>query len=152
VKTNFEMLERLAGKAKNNSFSLIVAAAHDEEVIIAIKHALQYLSLQLTLIGNETEIEKLIIKHNITANIIHEIDLIEIGKKTIALSKKLPNPIIMKGLIDTKFLLKAVVDSVNGIKDAKLLSHVSILSYPLLNKTLIMTDGGMNINPSVDEK
>jgi phosphate butyryltransferase len=58
----------------------------------------------------------------------------------------------MKGLIDTKVLLKGVVNSDYGIKDAKLLSHVGIVSYPTHDKVLFATDGAMNISPDVSQK
>jgi phosphate butyryltransferase len=55
-------------------------------------------------------------------------------------------------LIDTKIILKSVVNTQTGIKAKPLLSHISALSFPALGRTLLMTDGAMNIQPGVNEK
>lgn len=58
----------------------------------------------------------------------------------------------MKGLVPTATLLKAVLDSEYGIRGEGLLSHVMVYEIPNYHKLLLLTDGGMNISPTLEEK
>ena len=58
----------------------------------------------------------------------------------------------MKGLLDTSILLKAVLNKETGLRTENLISHVMLYDVPSYHKLLILTDGGMNIAPSVKEK
>ena len=84
--------------------------------------------------------------------VIHEPDPNLASKKAMDFVNNQDADIIMKGLIDTKILLKAVVNTTYGIKQQKLLSHVGLLSFADLNHVIFVTDGAMNIAPTVDEK
>jgi phosphate butyryltransferase len=150
METNFKFLA--ATVKKDVEYSLIVAAAHDEPVIAAIKDATKYLKLNLFLIGDSAAIEDLLKKYQLTGKIINELDLVLISEQAVKLTKELPNPIIMKGIVDTKYVLKAVVNSATGIKNSKVLSHVGLMHFPEFNKTFLISDGGMNIAPGIDEK
>ena len=55
----------------------------------------------------------------------------------------------MKGLLDTSILLKAVLNKETGLRTENLISHVMLYDVPSYHKLLILTDGGMNIAPSV---
>jgi phosphate butyryltransferase len=59
---------------------------------------------------------------------------------------------LMKGLIDTAILLKAVLDKESGLRTESQLSHVMIYDLPTYHKLLFLTDGGMNISPTLEEK
>jgi phosphate butyryltransferase len=60
--------------------------------------------------------------------------------------------IVMKGLLHTDVLLKAVLDKENGLRTGKLLSHVSVFEIPAYHKLLFITDVAMNIAPGLEEK
>jgi len=139
---------------KVNRIKMAVVFAHDEHVIEAIKEASDFGLVEPILIGKESEIKSLIkaFKLNHPYEIIAEDD----GEKATRIALDLVNQgkvqILMKGLIDTKVMLKGVVNSEYGIKDAELLSHVGIVSYPTYHKVLFATDGAMNINPNYEQK
>ncbi|MCG8482385.1 MAG: phosphate butyryltransferase, partial [Clostridia bacterium] len=58
----------------------------------------------------------------------------------------------MKGKIQTATLLKAVVDKSTGIRTDSTMSHVSILEVPTYHKLIAVTDAGMMIYPTLDQK
>jgi phosphate butyryltransferase len=58
----------------------------------------------------------------------------------------------MKGHLQTRTFLKAVVDREKGIATSKLLSHVALNEIPTYHKLLLTTDGGMVTSPSKEEK
>lgn len=133
---------------------IAVVFAHDEFVMDAVKATCDLGIISPILIGDALIIADLIRKLNITepCEIINEID----GEKASRIAVDLVNAkkadVLMKGLLDTKILLKAVVNSEWGIKDAKLLSHIGLVSFVGFDRVLFATDGAMNIYPTVDEK
>ena len=60
--------------------------------------------------------------------------------------------IILKGNIQTRDLLKAVVNSDTGIKNAEVLSHVALFEIPNYPKIVALTDGGMIVEPDFEAK
>lgn len=58
----------------------------------------------------------------------------------------------MKGLVDTAVILKAVLDKENGLRDAKVLSHVALFEVPGFDRLLLLTDSAMNIAPDLETK
>jgi phosphate butyryltransferase len=133
---------------------IAVVFAHDPYVMDAIKITCDYGIISPILIGDGPQIRALITQFDIQdkCEIIDEPD----GEKAARIAVDLVNSnqadLLMKGLLDTKVLLKQVVNSTWGIKEAKLLSHVGLVSFPGFDRVLFATDGAMNITPSVDEK
>lgn len=60
--------------------------------------------------------------------------------------------IIMKGLVDTKILLKAVLNKDLGLRGDTLLSHVMIYEMKSYHKLILLTDGGMVMKPTLKDK
>jgi phosphate butyryltransferase len=139
---------------KVNRKKIAVVFAHDDHVISAIKDASDLGIIEPILIGEKLKIEELIKEFKLLPpySIIDEPD----GEIATKIAMDLVNDqqvdLLMKGLIDTKILLKGVVNNDYGIKDAKLLSHVGIVSYPTYHKVLFASDGAMNITPNVEQK
>lgn len=137
----------------SGSKRIVVAGANDHVVLEALALASQQISISVILVGDKSNIESLLHTYKLNViQVIDESDPIKIGEIAVACVKNNQADAIMKGLIDTKFVLKAVVNSQNGIKQQSMLSHVAVIEYPNLNKTLIATDCAMNILPSVDDK
>lgn len=60
---------------------------------------------------------------------------------------------IMKGLVSTATLLKAVLNKQTGVPNpGRILSHVSVFESPVDNRLMLMTDPGVNIAPSLQRK
>lgn len=61
--------------------------------------------------------------------------------------------LIMKGLVPTATLLKAVLNKETGVpRPSRILSHVSVFESPLDGRLMLMTDPGVNIAPSMQRK
>lgn len=139
---------------KVNRKKIAVVFAHDDHVISAIKDASDLGIIEPILIGEKKKIEELVEEFKLLPpySIIDEAD----GEIATKIAMDLVNDkqvdLLMKGLIDTKILLKGVVNNEYGIKDAKLLSHVGIVSFPTYHKVLFASDGAMNISPDVEQK
>jgi len=60
--------------------------------------------------------------------------------------------LLMKGSLHTDELLGAVVARDTGLRTGRRLSHVFIMDIPTYHKVLIVTDGAINIAPSLEDK
>ncbi len=60
--------------------------------------------------------------------------------------------LIMKGLVSTADLLKAVLDKENGVPPQGVLSHVALFERPTTGRLMILTDAGVNIRPNLQRK
>lgn len=134
---------------------LVVVSANDEYVINAVNEAQKLGIIKPILIGPQNEIKDIIFKKGLDHNQYQIIDSSsdeEASYHALTLIKNKEADILMKGLLDTKVLLKAVVNKELGIRDANLLSHVGLVSFSDYDRVLYVTDGAMNITPSVSEK
>ncbi len=60
---------------------------------------------------------------------------------------------IMKGLVSTSILLKAVLNKETGVPHpSRILSHVGVFESPVDGRLMIMTDPGVNIQPTLQRK
>lgn len=133
---------------------LAVVFAHDEYVIEAVALALEENLIEPILIGKKAEIETYCRARQIYdhVQIMDCSDADESSKIAMDLVNQNKADIIMKGLLDTKVLLKAVVNKETGIRRKALLSHVGLIEFPSFDRILFATDGAMMIEPSVEEK
>jgi phosphate butyryltransferase len=129
---------------------LAVVAAEDPIVLDAVVDAVALGLIEPILIGNEEIIKKHIQNKKIQAQIIPTVDTEDAAKIAVRMIKNKEADFLMKGLIETKVLLKAVVNSETGIKSGRLLSHVALFSFSVLDRVLIATDCAMNIQPDED--
>ncbi|MFX6214232.1 phosphate acyltransferase, partial [Acinetobacter baumannii] len=60
--------------------------------------------------------------------------------------------VVMKGMVSTKDVLKAVLDKDVGLRSGKVLSHVAVFDMPRYDRLLFLTDAAMNIGPTLENK
>jgi len=60
--------------------------------------------------------------------------------------------LLMKGSLHSDELLAAVVAREGGLRTARRISHVFIMDVPTYHKVLLVTDGAINIAPTLEEK
>ena len=150
-------LAELTEKAKQKPQRRIaVAAAEDEPVLKSLKAAMQDGLVAPVLVGDQREIEKiaLLVDFDLSrVEIIHNANGADESAKTaVSVIKKGDADILMKGLVGTGSLLKAVLDKENGLRKAAVLSHVAFFESPYYHKLLCVTDVAMNIAPDFDTK
>ena len=147
-----DMLKKLKGDKR---VTLSVAAAHDEEVLLAIKSAVEMEIITPILIGQEHKIRKISKEINFDLDnfkIINKETIEECAETAVKLVSSGEADFVMKGLLDTSVILKAVLNKEWGLRTDSLLSHVMVYEVPSYDKLLVTTDGGMNIAPDYDQK
>ncbi len=146
-----ELVERAKGLGKRR---LAVANPYEVEDLKAIKRAKDEGIIEPIIIGDKEKIEEFLKKANVEPDmeIVEEKDYYKAIELSIQFAREGKADLIMKGLVKTPDLLHAVLDKEKGIRKYKLLSHVGVLSCSRYPKFIIMSDGGMVIAPSLEEK
>jgi phosphate acetyltransferase len=70
----------------------------------------------------------------------------------VALVREGRAELLMKGSLHTDELLGAVVAKDGGLRTGRRISHVFIMDVPTYHKVLVVTDGAINIAPTLEEK
>jgi len=152
LKTFKEVLE----KAKDyGPKKMSVAAAQAEDVLRAVEAARLEGLTDSILVGDKKEIIRIAKEIGIDPSnyeIIDKPDKTETAKYAVELIRNKKASILMKGIMGTARLLKAVLDKEIGLRTDRLLSHVYTLEIKNYDRLLTMTDGAMNISPDLNQK
>ena len=135
---------------------VVVPAAEDKHVIEAVTEAQKIGLIDACLIGNKNKILSIADELQIDATGYEILDELNIDK-AIRLSIEMVNngkaDIIMKGMLQTADLLKAVLDKDASLRQKnRILSHVVILESKNYPKLLYITDVGLNVAPDLKQK
>jgi len=148
-----EDLLSLAQRKEKKTIS--VAAAHDKEVLEAVTEAVNLGIVNAVLVGNEEKIKSIAAKEGFLLEgieIIDETDDKRAAFKAVELVALGKAHFIMKGMLNTADLLKAVLNKEFSLKRAELLSHVMVYEVPTYHKLIMLTDGGMVPYPELKDK
>lgn len=132
-----------------------VAIAQAEDVMEAIEEARKIGLIKGILVGNKEETIQVCQKLNIDPGyyeFIDEQDKNEAARIAVKLVRDKKAELLMKGMIGTDRILRAVLDKEIGLRTKRLLSHAYVLKLKNYDKLLTVTDGAMNIAPSLEQK
>ena len=150
---NFKELLETAKSQKK--MKLVVAAAQDEDVIKAVSQAKEMGLVEPVLVGDEGKIKEIMDKlklHSSEYEIVDEPDLIQAARKSVELVRNGKGDFLMKGLLQTADIMRAVLDKEIGLRTDNLISHVMVYETPAYKKLIYLTDGGMNVAPGLEQK
>jgi len=132
-----------------------VAVSQAEDVMDAVEHARQKGLVNGILVGDKNETiavcEKLKINPD-NYEFIHQKNKTEAARIAVKLVKERKADFLMKGMLGTARILKAVLDKEIGLRTKRLLSHAYVLKLKNYHKLLIITDAAMNIAPNLEQK
>jgi len=132
-----------------------VAAAEDTEVIAALYAAQSAGIAEAILVGDAEKIRSLAAEAHIVLDNMEIMDVpdkVLAAKAAVSLVRDGRAQMLMKGLIGTADILRAVLDKEQGLRSGRALSHVAIIEVPTYHKLLFMSDGGQNIAPDLLQK
>jgi phosphate butyryltransferase len=151
---NFNELIRMLKKDISKK-RVAIAAAQDEHTLEAVFRAVKDELVEPILIGDKAAIQKVLANLNISLDesaIIPTESDAESAEKAVELIREKKADFIMKGKLQTADLLKAVVNKEKGLRTGKIMSAVAIMELPSYHKMLCITDGGMVLYPTLEEK
>ncbi len=132
-----------------------VAVAQDPDVLEAMQSAHDDGICDGSLFGDETRIRELAEKNDVSLDgleIINLPDTAEAVMAAVAMADAGKADVIMKGFVPTSTLLKGVLDRRFNLRAGPTLSHVAVLDIPTYHKLLLITDGGMVVKPTLEQK
>lgn len=124
-------------------------------MLLAVENARSSNIADAILIGDEAQIRRVAAESGIDPSnyrIIDVPDKVEACRTAVSLVKNGEVDAVMKGIVDTAIILKAVLDKDIGLRDAKLLSHVALFEVPGFDRLLLVTDAAMSIAPDLEAK
>lgn len=153
IKTLNEVLEMAIVRGPK---TIAVACAQDEDVLLAVENARKNGIISGVLIGDLAKIKELAAQNTIDLDAYECIDipdLTEASRKAVELVSTGKAHMVMKGLVDTSIVLKAVLDKEIGLRTGNALSHVAVFDLNgHYHKLLLVTDAAMNIAPDLNTK
>lgn len=142
--------------AKQNKTAVVaVAAAHDDAVIEAIVNARRENIAEPILVGHIDVIRKMLADCGEDPESYRMIETdadTESAAVAVALCAEGKADFLMKGILSTADMMRAVFKRDSGLRTGRLTSHCMIYQIPAYDKLLMMTDGGVNTFPDLEKK
>jgi len=154
VFNNFEQLvEKVKGYPAMKRMAIAVAA--DEHTLEAAIAARDQGIEQPILVGDKVLILDILKKLNASVpdeDIYDVPDEAEACEFAVKLVREGKADFLMKGKVDTKVILKAVVNKEKGLGKGGVMSHFTMFEIPTYHKILVPVDGGMVTYPTLEQK
>ena len=134
---------------------IAVAAAHDDAVLQAVSEARKEGIATPILVGHVEEISAMLKELGedpATYEIIAGDSDVDCAEKAVALCAEGKAHFLMKGILGTADLMRAVFNKEHGLRTGHLTTHCMFYEIPAYGKMLILTDGGVNTFPDLDKK
>ncbi|MFP3043918.1 phosphate butyryltransferase [Treponema primitia] len=151
-----EIIDRAANSTVGGEKKVLsVAAAHDEDVLRAVTAAVHQGIVKPVLVGNAEKIDAILRKIGEKSSdywIEDAGDNTSTAARAVSLVRSGKADFLMKGLLSTAELMKAVIDKETGLRTGNLISHVMLYEAAAYPKILAVTDGGMNTYPDLEKK
>lgn len=147
-----EIFRRIKEQANK---TVAVAAAEDEPVLEAVNYCRIHDLADAILVGNEAQIREIAAGLNIDLTgmtIINEPDPAKAALTAVELVSSGRADMLMKGLIDTKTFLRAVLNKTVGLRTGSLITHVGVFDVPAYDRLLFITDAAFTMYPTLEEK
>ena len=153
VLKNFtQLLNRVNKRGKQK---IAVAMAQDSDILLAMDAASAAGIADGILVGAKSEIEAIAEQHQISLaryQILDVQDERESVHQAVQLVRSGDAQVLMKGLCSTSIFLKGILNKENGLRSAKVISHLAVFESANYHKLLFMSDAAMNIAPDLNDK
>ncbi len=134
---------------------LAVAVAQDAAVLEAVAEAKRRNVADATLVGDAAAIERAAAEVGLEldpATVLHEPDPLRAAALAVDLVRSGQADILMKGYIHSDDFLRAALDKEKGLRTKAIMSHVFLWETRGWDRITFVTDGAMNIAPSLERK
>lgn len=149
-------LDAVIQAAKTASSGVVaVAAAHDTAVIEAVSAAKKEGIVTPILVGHVDVMAKMLTdvgENPADYEMVSADSDVDCAKAAVRLVTEGRAHFLMKGILGTADLMRAVLDKDANLRTDSLLSHVMLFETPGYHKMILMSDGGMNTFPDFDKK
>lgn len=151
--TNF--VDLVAAAQRGGPKAIVAVGAQQDTVLEAIAAAQARGIARGILVGDEAEIHAVAAECGVDISdmeIAHERDAQSAARRAMVLVSEGKAQIVMKGKVDTATFLRAALDRDLGLRTGALLSHVAVFDMQDLGRLLLISDAGVNIAPTLEQK
>lgn len=132
-----------------------VACCQDKEVLMAVENARKENIVDAILVGDIEKTKEIADELGISLENYKLIDIKDLSEaclKAVELVSSGKAHMVMKGLVDTSIILKAVLNKEVGLRTGNILSHVAVFDIEGYDRLFFITDSAMNLAPDVNAK
>lgn len=158
AKNMYRNFDEMLNKIKENpqKKKIVVAAAHDHEVLECAVTAKKEQIADFILIGKEDRIREILSKLGENPDIwtiLAEPSDPKAAALAASMASKGEADALMKGLLQTSTFLRALFQKGLGLVPHKtIVSQITVCEYPAQDRLLLITDCAVNVTPGFDEK
>ena len=134
---------------------IAVVCANDANTEYAIARALEEGIAGFLMIGDSSILEKYqtLKKYPDLVKMIHITDPDEAAREAVKIVREGGADILMRGLINTDNLLRAILDKEKGLlPPGKVLTHLSVMQIPTYDKLLFFSDAAVIPRPTLQQR
>lgn len=135
--------------------TIALAGATDPNALAAVVRAHEMGFVNAILCGDAHMIDQVAKNNHLDISDFKVVDCtddLSVAQNAVSLVRTGTADILMKGLIHTADILRAVLNRETGIRGDGILSHVSVLYSPSRNRRLFLTDIAMVMYPDLEKK
>ena len=149
------MKELLEEARKGEPGRLAVAVAQDSFVLDAVVQAAELGVVAPILVGDRAQIEQVLVDLKADPRayrIIDEADKTEACMIAARLVRDDEADFLMKGIVDTAVIMRAILNRDNGLRTGRMISDVLALEIEGYDHLFLVTDPAMSIAPTLPQK
>lgn len=149
------MKELLEEARKGEPGRLAVAVAQDSFVLDAVVQAAELGVVAPILVGDREQIEQVLVDLKADPRayrIIDEVDKTEACMIAARLVRDGEADFLMKGIVDTAVIMRAILNRDNGLRTGRMISDVLALEIEGYDHLFLVTDPAMSIAPTLPQK
>ena len=135
--------------------TVCIAGAADPKILHMAAELVKEDLCRVVLVGDQTEIEAQAHDQGLelsAVTLIHEKDTAQVGRTAAAQVHNGAADVLVKGKMNTSDFLRAVLDKEVGLRTGDKLSVLTCYDVPGQKKLFFLTDGGMIVAPTLEEK
>jgi phosphate butyryltransferase len=147
--------EMLAAASQAGPVPVAIAAAEEYEILVTASEAQAKGIIHAILVGNEGQIRAIADQHHVDLtgmDMRGEPDSSLAADMTMRLVSQGAAKVAIKGRMQTSTFLHAALRREVGLRTDRLLSHVGIFEIPGFDRLLFITDGGVVLFPTREQK
>jgi len=152
----FNSFDELIKKVSGTANRVVVPGANNLEVLESLKMATDNKLISGgILIGPKNNVGKYIKEMNLPNifEIKDENDVVNMANIAVEMIKEGRGDFLVKGLVDTKYYMKAILrKDIGAVKEGGLLSHFVLFKLANYHKFFALTDAAIVIKPTLEEK
>ena len=153
----FKNFEELLALVRGKTNRIVVPGANNEEVLTACRLGVENRIISGgILIGPKTEVAAIAAKAGLKLDIFELVDMTDCAEMcnlAVDLVKAGKGDFLVKGLVDTKFYMKAILrKEVAAVPEGKVLSHFVLFELANYHKLFALTDAAIMISPTLEQK